>query len=86
MVSRDDHAGVVSAARAAIAEVQELLALATDRAEVAVGLIDSAVGATPVESGRNAMAYMGGCREKIDEAFNATSVAQQELERYGGGF
>lgn len=83
---REEHAGIVAAAGTAIAELQELLALATDRADVAIGLVDAAVGQTAVESGRNAMAYLGGCKEKLDEAFRATQVAHDELRRYGDGF
>lgn len=85
-MAREEHAGIVVAANTAIAELQELLALATERADVALGLIDAAVGQTSVESGRNAMAYVAGTKEKIEEAYRSTVIAQDELRRYAEGF
>jgi hypothetical protein len=85
-MAREEHAGIVAAAGQAIAALQEHLAVSTEQAEVAIGFIDAAVGQTSVESGRNAMAFLAGCKEKLDEAFRATVAANEELTRYGNGF
>lgn len=80
------HQGAVAAAIERIADLKEALAMATDRAETAVGLTLESVGATETESGRNALDFLAGVKERVNEAYGMAMQAEQELNRYRGGF
>ncbi len=81
------HRLAVNAAAHAIGEVQESLAIVTDRQESAMGAVIMAVGQNPnVESARNAMNFTARVRALAEEAFQACAQAKAEVERYGGGF
>lgn len=69
-----------------IGELQEVLAMATDRVELAIGMTISATGDTETESGRNALAFLAGVKERVDEAYGMSQQAVAELQRYRGGF
>lgn len=83
---REEHAGAVYAAIDAIGRLQELLAVATEQCDVAVGTIVSSTGSTEVESARNALETMSGCKEKIEEVFGMSIEAIDDLRKYAGGF
>lgn len=83
---RGDHSGAVQAAIYAVGELQDVLAMATDRCEMAIGACIGATGASEVESAQNAMNALQGVKDEIDRLFGMTNVAKEELIRYGGGF
>lgn len=83
---RGEHYGSVHAAIDAVGRLQELLAMATEQCDVAVGAILASTGSTEVESARNAMDFIAGSKDRIDEIYGATQAAVAELERYVGGF
>lgn len=85
-MSREVHQGAVQGAIQTIGEVQETLAVATNHCDVAMGAVIEATGAAEVDSAQNAMNYLAGAKEKIDEAYRALLVAAEELRRYGDGF
>ncbi len=83
---RGEHFGAVHAAIDAVGRLQELLAMATEQCDVAVGAILVSTGSTEVESARNAMDFIAGSKDRLDEIYGATQAAVAELERYAGGF
>lgn len=83
---REQHSGAVAASIDAISRLQELLAVATEQCDVAMGAILSATGSSEVESARNAMEFIAGCKTRIDETYSMAHGAVEELRRYGGGF
>jgi len=80
------HSYAVLAAIDRIGELQEGLALCTDRCELALGMTQNAIGDTQMESGTNAQAFLAGIQERINEAYGMAQQAVAELERYRGGF
>lgn len=81
------HRLAVNNAAHAIGEVQEAIAIVTDRQESAMGAVIMAVGQTPnVESAQNAMNFMARVRVLAEEMYSACVQAKAEVERYGGGF
>jgi hypothetical protein len=60
--------------------------MATEQRDVALGAILACTGSTQVESGQNALNFVSGVRERLDEAFNMCQAAVAELQRYAGGF
>lgn len=82
-----EHRGAVDNALRAIGELQEAIALVTDRQESAMGAVIMAVGQTPnVESAQNTMNFIAEIRNRTDEMYRITESARAELERYSGGF
>ena len=82
---RDQHAAAVSAVVQTLGELQELLALATEKADMAIGMAQSAIG-TDVESARNVSEYTGAAATYINQAFGSVTVAVDEARRYMNGF
>lgn len=82
----DNHQAAVSGAIEKIGELQESLARATDQAETAIGAVLESIGSTEVASARNAMDFLSGVKERVDEAYGMSRNAVAELERYRGGF
>lgn len=80
------HQGAVAAAIEKIADLQQALAVCTDSAETAIGLVLESVGATEHESARNALDLISGAKERVNEAYGMSMQAKAELERYRGGF
>lgn len=83
---RGQHSDAVNAAIIEVAKLQEYIAMATEQCDVAVGAILVSTGATQVESARNAMDFIAGCKDRLDEMYGITMNAVLELERYRGGF
>jgi hypothetical protein len=83
---RADHQGAVFNAVNEMGELQERLAMATEQCNVALGAIAACVGATDVASGQNALAYIAGCKDRIEELFGVVQQAVEEMSRYGRGF
>ena len=80
------HAGAVAAAIERVGELQEALAMATDRAESAIGMTLESTGSTEVDSARNALDFLSGAKERVEEAYRMSQQATAELQRYRGGF
>jgi hypothetical protein len=83
---REQHAGAVHSAIESIGEIQDLLAMATERCEMAMGAVVSATGSTQVESARAAVDSIAGCKDRIQEIHGMMSNAVDELRRYSEGF
>lgn len=83
---RGDHYGAVENAINAISSIQEFIAMATQQTDVAMGAILSATGSTQIESAQNAMNFIAGTRDKLEETYAATEQAVAELHRYQEGF
>jgi hypothetical protein len=83
---RGEHFGAVHAAIDAVAVLQERLAMATEQSDVALGAILACTGSTQVESGTNALNFIAGIKDRIDECFGVAEQAIAELHRYAGGF
>jgi hypothetical protein len=81
-----EHQAAAAAATAAVAQIQEVCAMGTERCDQAVGTILNAVGSTEMESARNAMSMIQHAKYLFDEAYGACNNAVAELERYRGGF
>lgn len=80
------HLAVNNAAHA-IGEVQDAIAVVTDRQESAAGAVIMAVGQNPhVESAQNALNFIAQVRTKAEEMNVLCQQAKAEVERYGGGF
>lgn len=84
--AQENHAAAAYGAIDAIGQLQEMLAVATDRAEMAMGAILEATGSTEVESARNALDYLAGAKERVNESYGMCVNAVAELRRYAGGF
>ena len=69
-----------------VGELQEALALCTDRVALAIGVTADSVGQTHMQSGQNAPAFLAGVQERINEAYGMSQQAVAELQRYRGGF
>lgn len=82
----DAHVGAVMAAVELCGEVQEHIATVTDLVDRAIGATLSATGATRVESARNAMEFLAGTKERVNECYGMVDQAAAELRRYAGGF
>jgi hypothetical protein len=87
-MSQGAHQEMVAAAQAAIGELQEVLALATDKAENALTVTTLATGGEMCnsEAGRIAFEASAVFGEKIQDVYRMTEVAVAELTRYVGGF
>jgi hypothetical protein len=79
---------MVGAAKAAIGELQEVLSLATDKAENALTVTTLATGGEQClsEAGRIAFEAAAVFGDKIAEVYRMTEVSVAELDRYAGGF
>jgi uncharacterized protein (UPF0333 family) len=86
-VSRDDHYAEVEVAIAAVAELQEVISMLSNRQEQTMGAVIMAVGSNPnVESAQNSMSFIQEISNRADEMMRITQAAIEELRRYGGGF
>lgn len=70
----------------AMEELQGVLALATERCEMAIGAAQHATGNTPKESAQNSVAFLQQVKEELDRLSGITNAAMDEMNRYGGGF
>lgn len=86
-MSREGHAEAVGAAIASIAEIQELIAVGTDRCESAMGAVIMAVGQNPnVDSAQAAMNFTAEIKNRFDETYRITEAAIEQLNSYLAGF
>lgn len=70
----------------AVGEVQDAMAQATDACDRAMGAIMEAVGQSQVESATNALQFVGGIKDRVEECFGMSQQAVADLDRYAGGF
>lgn len=80
------HKAAVTGAIDALGHLQEVISVATESCDVAMGAILACAGSTEMDSGQNAMALVGAAKEKLDEVFRQITAAVEEMERYGRGF
>jgi hypothetical protein len=83
---RGQHWEATHAAIDAVGVLQERLAMATEQSEVALGAVLACTGSTQVESGQNALNFLAGIKDRIEECFGVAEQAVAELQRYAGGF
>jgi hypothetical protein len=82
----EQHAQAVAFAGAELEGLRNLLYVAHEKAEQAIGAVFQAVGQEPVESARNAVEHTAHVRDQIRELTASIEVAIGELQRYRGGF
>lgn len=80
------HQAAVFAAINAVGELEEGLSLVSDAADRAIGAVQEATGQSQVESALNAIRFIGGIRERMQENYAMAERAKAELERYMAGF
>lgn len=86
-VAREEHIQAVGFAGMQVEELEGLLVAAREKQQECLGLVITAVGDDPaVESARNAMEFVAGIADRIDEIVGMCESAKSELNRYGGGF
>lgn len=87
-MSQQAHQESVAAAKNAIADVQELLAVALDKADTARALVEIATGGgqAATEAGRMSFELTVMIDVKLQEADGVCANAVAELDRYAGGF
>lgn len=69
-----------------IGELQEALSITTDACERTIGAIQEAIGQSQVQSALNAIRFIAGIRERMNEDYAMAEQAKAELERYVNGF
>lgn len=84
--SWETHQAAAASAITAVARAQEFIAITTEQLDVAMGAILEATGSTEVQSATNALDFIAGAKERVQEAYGMTSAAVFEIERYKGGF
>lgn len=82
----EDHQAAVAQFSEAVAALQEHISMATEQAEVAMGIAQAAVGRSAMESASNAVGFMGAVHSYLQDAYGSSNAARAEMERYGGGF
>jgi hypothetical protein len=80
------HQAAVYVAINNVGELQEALSMATDACERAIGAVLEGTGESHVESAQNAVSYLAGVKERVQECFGMSETAKAELQRYMGGF
>lgn len=81
------HIEAVGLAGLEIQESENILSAAMERLELAIGAVINAVGENPTqESGRNALEFAVGAKERMSEIRNMLEQCKAELNRYGSGF
>jgi hypothetical protein len=84
---REPHFQAVGFAGLIVQELENVLAVAREKADEAVGAVYAAVGAvTTVDSARNALEHIASVRDRIPELIAQTEVVKAELNRYSSGF
>lgn len=84
----DSHHAAVQATKNTLGEIQELLSVATDKADQAAAEAAMATGGmeSNSEAGRNGFERTLMTKVKLQEAYGMAETAVAELERYAGGF
>lgn len=81
------HHEAVGFAGMEVEELEGMILAARNRAEEVLRVIANAVGANPnTESGQNAMAFIAGVKERLEELVGVCESAKAELNRYSSGF
>lgn len=85
---RGQHEEGAYAGRQAVTELQEVLLLAKEKAQIAAGAVAMATGGHNCrsEAGRNAFELVATLEEFTDEMIRKTEVINSEIDRYINGF
>jgi hypothetical protein len=82
-----EHRAAVDGAKFAIGELQEGLAVCTERAESAMGAVIMSVGQNPnVDSAQQAMNLVAEAKSRVDEIYGMLEQAKEHLDNYAAGF
>jgi len=84
--AREQHKAATLAADKASARTMESLAVSLERLDNAFQMIRLAAGNTDVQTGRDALHFTAGARERIEEAMRMIDNARTQLRLYGAGF
>lgn len=81
---REEHVGAVHAAKMKMGEVQEILAIAIERAEEATTMVAMATGGSACgsQNGRSAFEKVSLLKDRINDAANIIPDAGADLDAY----
>jgi hypothetical protein len=82
----DAHRGSVETAIHLIGELQDAIAVVTDKQEVAHGAVIVAIGESQQDSAQFAAGAVAGVKEAAEQMYQTLENAKAELIRYAGGF